>query len=408
MKKSIKIYLVGGAVRDDILGRTTSDYDYVVVGASPKDMLDDGFIQVGKSFPVFLHPKTKDEYALARKEIKITHGHTGFEFDSNPNISLEEDLYRRDFTINAMAKSEDGKIYDFHRGLEDLKSKTLRHVSKHFVEDPLRVLRAARFASELNFDIANETIELMKKISHSGELQSLSGERVFNEIKKSLQSQNPWKFWEVLNLCDALEVLFPELKSLQGVPQTKKYHPEGDVWIHTGLVLEACAKLTDKIECRWAALTHDLGKSLTPKEDLPSHKGHEKTGLIPLKRLNEFLKVPNSWKVLSQRVCEFHLLNHYINELTPKRIYKLFQEIGAFKDIQNLNDYTLCNTADIKGRGDFNKEYSQASYLRQCFKYIQNKDYSEIIQQHTGKELGIALKQKKISYIKEFKENQSI
>jgi len=186
MKKSIKIYLVGGAVRDYILGRATKDYDYVVVGASPKDMLEDGFIQVGQSFPVFLHPKTKDEYALARKEKKIAHGHTGFQFDFNPNISLKEDLYRRDFTINAMAKDQNGDLFDFYNGQKDLESKILRHVSEHFIEDPLRVLRAARFASELNFDIAHETIELMKKISHSGELQSLSGERIFNEVKRSL------------------------------------------------------------------------------------------------------------------------------------------------------------------------------------------------------------------------------
>ncbi|MCB9093078.1 MAG: multifunctional CCA addition/repair protein [Halobacteriovoraceae bacterium] len=392
----MKIYLVGGAVRDELLGREVQDRDYLVVGSSPSELLKLGYNQVGKSFPVFLHPITKEEYALARKETKISSGHDGFQFNFSPNISLEEDLVRRDFTINAMAKKDD-QIIDLFNGQKDLKDKILRHVSEHFIEDPLRVLRGARFCAQLGFSLHHDTQKMMQKISQSGELQTLSGERVLNEIELALKSPNPEIFFKVLDQVGALSVILPELSALKGVPQNPKYHPEGDAWIHTLLVLEACSKITTKIECRWAALLHDLGKALTPKDVLPSHRGHELAGLIPIKELHQRIKPPKSWQTLALTVCEFHLKSHFCLEMRAAKVYQLLKDVGSFRSCEKLEDFLICCIADDLGK--LSTSYPQADFLRKCFQEILTLDLEHLQARYQGQELGEQIRKAQINSI---------
>ena len=367
--KRVQIYLVGGAVRDELLGYPFTERDYVVVGASPAQMLELGYQQVGKDFPVFLHPKSKEEYALARTERKAGSGYTGFSVYAAPDVTLEQDLARRDLTINAIAKAADGKLIDPFGGQQDLAHKLLRHVSAAFVEDPLRVLRVARFYARyahLGFKVAPQTLALMQQLSRSGELQTLSAERVWVETAKALATQTPTAYFALLQQCGALDALMPELAALWGVPQPEKWHPEIDTGVHTLLVLEQAAKLSEKIEVRFASLVHDLGKGVTPTELLPSHHGHEHTGLPLIQQLCERLRVPNNCRELALLVCEYHQLVHRAQELKASTVLKFFNAIDLWRKPERLNDILLCCTADLRGRTGFEQaEYAQATYLQQ-------------------------------------------
>jgi tRNA nucleotidyltransferase (CCA-adding enzyme) len=374
-------YLVGGAVRDELLGHKVYDRDFVVIGSTVEKMLALGFNQVGKDFPVFLHPTTKDEYALARTERKQGKGYTGFICDASSAVTLEEDLLRRDLTINAMAVplntiADNTSVIDPYNGQADLKNRIIRHVSVAFVEDPLRVLRVARFAAryhDYGFNIAKETLQLMTNISHSGELSTLSGERIWQEMQRSLAEKHPEVFFQVLRNCDALEKIWPELNALWGVPNPEKWHPEICSGIHTMMVLEQAVKLSTKTSVRFAALCHDLGKSLTLEKHWPSHQGHENSGLALVEKICEQLKVPKDHKSLALKVCEFHLHCHKAFELKPSTIIKLFNSLDVWRKPEEFDDFLIACTADIKGRTGFeNAAYPQTDYLRLLAKEARN------------------------------------
>lgn len=407
----MKIYLVGGAVRDQLLGLPIKDRDWVVVGATPEQMINDGYQQVGADFPVFLHPKTKEEYALARTERKKGKGYLGFECHAAPDVTLEEDLKRRDLTINAMA-SLDNTIIDPYNGQEDLHNKLLRHVSDAFSEDPLRILRVARFAARfhhLGFTVAKETNDLMKQIVRSGEASHLVSERVWQETSRALSEQSPWVYFEVLRACGALEVLFPELDKLFGVPQPELHHPEIDTGVHTLMVLEAASTLSNDIAVRFAALTHDLGKGLTPQSEWPKHHGHEKKGLSAIKSLCTRLKAPNEVRTLSLLAGEYHTHVHRAFELKPATLLKVIKSADGFRNPHRLKQLLLVCEADAKGRTGFeNTEYPQRQYILDAFDAAQSVNVSTLIDQgFSGKELGQALAKAQESKIKSLKESRT-
>ncbi|HDR0967354.1 TPA: multifunctional CCA addition/repair protein [Pasteurella multocida] len=390
MNNKIKIYLVGGAVRDQLLNLVVKDRDWVVVGATPDDLLSQGYQQVGKDFPVFLHPQTKEEYALARTERKAGSGYTGFICDFSPTISLEQDLSRRDLTINALAQDLDGKIYDFYGGLTDLKQRLLRHVSPAFAEDPLRVLRVARFAARyhaLGFTIASETRELMQQLSQSGELSNLTAERVWLETEKALLEPHPEVYFQTLQEVGALQVLFPELAALQGVPNPAKYHPEIDTFVHTMLVLQQAVLLTentdsDKSAVRFAAICHDLGKALTPKEILPHHYGHEKAGVMPTRRLCQRFKLPHAIQDFAELCCEYHSHIHKAFELRAETILKLFNRLDVWRRPERFKALLLVCIADTRGRTGFEQvDYPQREFLWQLYQSALQVNVQDIIQQ---------------------------
>ncbi|GAA5130129.1 multifunctional CCA addition/repair protein [Thalassotalea piscium] len=371
ISESLTFYLVGGAVRDQLLNRPILEKDYVVIGSTPEQMLSLGFTQVGKDFPVFLHPKTKEEYALARTEKKQGQGYTGFTCNASPDVTLEQDLARRDLTVNAMALDKDGNITDPFNGLKDLENRILRHVSNAFTEDPLRVLRVARFASRyyyLGFTVADETIALMTQISESGELLALSAERVWKEIERSLTERNPEVFIQTLRECKALELLWPELNNLWGIPNPAQWHPEICSGIHTMMVLQQACKLTEDPVTRFAALCHDLGKSVTPRHLWPSHHGHEKAGLPLIEQFCKKYRVPNQYKKLALLVSEFHLHCHKAFELNPKTILRVFDKINVWRDPTILPQVLLSCQADFNGRlGNEDAPYPQADYLTKLY-----------------------------------------
>ncbi len=387
----MQTYLVGGAVRDQLLDIESYDQDWVVVGATAEQMLQKGFQQVGKEFPVFLHPKTKQEYALARTERKAGTGYHGFEVFADPSVTLEQDLLRRDLTINAMAKAEGGCVIDPYGGQEDLTNKILRHVSDAFSEDPLRVLRVARFAAKLapfGFELAEETEQLMTTMTASGELSDLTPERVWQEVSKSLSTQQPSVFFEVLDRVGAVEVLFPELFALHDVEQPEKYHPEGDVWIHTMMVLDAAAKLTPNEMVRFAALVHDLGKGITPAEFWPKHHGHEAAGLPLVAKLCKRYRLPKKVQAMAEKVTEFHGLIHKglsaegKPSLKPKTYLKVLKQCGAFKDSQAFELILLACEADAKGRLGFeDSAYPQGEFWMGVLKAAAMVDNQAIIKQ---------------------------
>lgn len=366
----MKTYLVGGAVRDQLLNLPVYDRDWVVVGASPDDMLSQGYRSVGKDFPVFLHPESHEEYALARKERKEGHGYQGFICDFSPNVTLEEDLLRRDLTINAMALDSEGNLIDPYNGQHDLEEKRLRHVSDAFSEDPLRVLRVARFAARfhhLGFKVADETLQLMSDIAQSGELDYLTAERVWKETERALTEQSPHVYFDVLRQCNALSVIFPEVDQLFGVPQRKEFHPEIDTGIHTLMVLEQARNLSSEVAVRFAALTHDLGKGITPEDMLPRHIGHEFKGLKLVKDLCQRLKVPNKFKELALLVCEFHTQCHTAFQLKPTTVLKLLDKLDAWRKPERFEHFLLACEADARGRTGYETtSYPQADYLRQA------------------------------------------
>jgi tRNA nucleotidyltransferase (CCA-adding enzyme) len=365
----MEIYLVGGAVRDRLLGLPVRDRDYVVVGARPDDLRGLGYKPVGKDFPVFLHPQTGEEYALARTERKTGRGYHAFAFDTAPEVSLEDDLRRRDLTINAMAENTDGTLVDPFGGAADLERRMLRHVSPSFAEDPVRVLRVARFAAryaQRGFSIADETLALMRQMVADGEVDHLQAERVWAETQKALAEPTPSAFVRSLRDCGALRVLFPEVDALYGVPQRAEYHPEIDTGVHTGMVLDMAARLApgDAL-IGWCALTHDLGKALTPADKLPGHPGHEHAGLAPLDAICARLKVPGEYAALARLVCRLHLLAHTAFELKPSTVLGLFEQLDAFRRPDRLTPFLLACEADKRGRlGLADADYPQAVYLR--------------------------------------------
>lgn len=389
----MQVFLVGGAVRDRLLQIKIKDRDWVVVGSSPNEMLSQGYTQVGQDFPVFLHPKTQEEYALARTERKQGKGYTGFTCNSDNTVTLEEDLIRRDLTINAMAQAEDGTLIDPYGGQKDLEQKVLRHVSSAFTEDPLRVLRVARFAARfqhLGFSVAQETLSLMRKITKSGELNHLVAERVCQETTRALSESSPQTYFQVLRDVGALKILFPEIDALFGVPQPEKYHPEIDCGIHTLMVLEQASILSTDVAIRFASLTHDLGKALSDPANLPHHYGHEKAGLKPIKALCKRFRFPNNFKELALLVCEYHTHIHKALEIKPQTTLKVLKQCDAFRRPERFDAILVCAKADSRGRTGFETAtYPQADYLRQVLKNTQAVQAKQFVEQgYKGKELG--------------------
>lgn len=364
----MKIYKVGGCVRDRLLGLPVTDNDWVVVGATPEDMIAQGFKPVGKDFPVFLHPETKEEYALARTERKTGPGYTGFAFHASPEVTLEEDLARRDLTINAMAETEDGTIIDPYGGLPDLERRLLRHVSPAFVEDPVRILRVARFAARfrpLGFRIADETLALMKRMVDNGEVDALVPERVWQETVRALGEKMPQVFFEVLRACGALARLFPEIDRLFGVPQNPEHHPEIDTGVHTLLVLEQAARLSTDTAVRFAALVHDVGKGLTPPELWPKHPDHEARGVPLVEDICARYRVPKAFRDLAVLVTRYHLHYHRAAELTPGELLDLFEAVDAFRRPDRFEQFLLACEADSRGRPGYeNADFEQPRLLR--------------------------------------------
>ncbi|WP_312479031.1 multifunctional CCA addition/repair protein [Kosakonia cowanii] len=364
----MKSYLVGGAVRDTLLGLPVKDRDWVVVGATPQEMLDAGYQQVGRDFPVFLHPQSREEYALARTERKSGSGYTGFTCYAAPDVTLEQDLLRRDLTVNALAQDENGTIIDPFNGQQDLRQRILRHVSPAFNEDPLRVLRVARFAARyahLSFRIADETMTLMRDMTEAGELAHLTPERVWKETESALRTRNPQVYFQVLRDCGALKVLFPEIDALFGVPAPAKWHPEIDTGIHTLMTVSMAAMLSPEVDVRFATLCHDLGKGLTPPALWPRHHGHGPAGVRLVEGLCQRLRVPNELRDLAKLVAEYHDLIHTFPVLQPKTIVKLFDSIDAWRKPQRVEQIALTSEADVRGRTGFEAiDYSQGRLLR--------------------------------------------
>lgn len=400
----MQIYLVGGAVRDTLLKIPFQERDWLVVGATPDEMLAKGFSAVGKDFPVFLHPDSKEEYALARTERKSGHGYKGFAFHTSPDITIEDDLKRRDLTINAIAQDTDGNLIDPFGGQQDLERKILRHVSDAFAEDPLRLLRVARFAARfhhLGFTVADETLALMRDIVAAGEATHLVPERVWQEIKKALNEKNPQVFFEVLRRCTALAVVMPEIDKLFGVPQRKDYHPEIDTGVHTLMSLQQAARLSGDDRVRFAALVHDLGKADTPADVLPRHIGHERRSLPLIKQFCKRLAVPNDYRDLALMVAEYHTHCHRSAELNADTVYKVLKVCGAFHDPDKLEQFLLACEADARGRtGLENRDYSQSQRFRSALQACQTIKAATVqADGYAGAQLGSELQKRQIDAI---------
>ncbi len=367
----MKTFLVGGAVRDALLKLPVKDKDWVVVGATPEAMLEQGYQQVGRDFPVFLHPDSREEYALARTERKNGKGYTGFVTWSAPDVTLEQDLQRRDLTINAIARDEKGELFDPYHGQRDIAQRQLRHVSAAFNEDPLRVLRVARFAARfahLSFRIADETQALMREMVESGELAHLTAERVWKETEKALTSRNPQVYFQVLRDCGALKILFPELDNLFGIPAPAKWHPEIDTGVHTLMTLAIATALSDSLDVRFATLFHDVGKALTPPDKWPSHHGHGPAGVPLVEALCQRLRVPNAVRDLALIVTEFHDVVHTIERQSAESLVALFDRIDAWRKPQRVEQMALTSEADARGRAGLESmAYPQGDYLRRAF-----------------------------------------
>jgi tRNA nucleotidyltransferase (CCA-adding enzyme) len=365
----MRIYLVGGAVRDELLGLPVHERDWVVVGATPEQLRAQGYRPVGKDFPVFLHPDSKDEYALARTERKTGPGYKGFVTEFSPDVTLEQDLERRDLTINAIARDPStGELIDPFGGQRDLQDRVLRHVSPAFVEDPVRVLRLARFAARfarLGFAVAPETMELMREIAARGELDALVPERVWQETQRSLTESSPRRFFEVLREAHALSVIFPEIDALFGVPQPEQWHPEIDSGVHTLMVLDQACQLTDDPVIRFAALVHDLGKAATPQSEWPRHVMHEHRGAPIIEKLCERLRIPNAYRELAISVSKYHLNAHKALELRPTTLLELLEKLDAFRRPERFEGFVIACEADARGRkGLEDRDYPQSGYLR--------------------------------------------
>ena len=366
---SMKTYVVGGAVRDELLGLPVQDRDHVVVGATPDEMVAAGFRPVGKDFPVFLHPETQEEYALARTERKTAPGYHGFVFHTSPDVTLEDDLVRRDLTINAMARADDGSIVDPYGGRRDLEARLFRHVSEAFAEDPVRILRVARFAARFaEFRVAEDTNALMRKMVDAGEVDALVPERVWQELSRGLMERRPSRMFEVLRDCGALARIMPELDALWGVPQPPLHHPEVDTGVHMMLVIDYAAERRHTLAVRFAALMHDLGKGITPEDKWPSHHGHEGMGVKLIANLCKRLKVPNDCRDLAIMTAREHGNVSRAEILRAATIVTLFERCDAFRKPERFADMLLAAECDARGRGHETHEmrsraYPQGPYL---------------------------------------------
>ena len=398
-------YLVGGAVRDRLLGRPVVDHDHVVVGATPDGMLAQGFKPVGKDFPVFLHPETGEEYALARTERKTGRGYHGFAFHADPGVTLEEDLARRDLTINAIAQDESGALVDPFHGQRDLERRVLRHVSPAFVEDPVRLLRVARFAARfapLGFHVAEETMALMRTMVANGEVDHLVPERVWAETRRALAEAQPSAFLRVLREAGALAVLLPEVDALYGVPQRPEYHPEVDTGVHLELVLDMAARLAPGDDLvGFGALCHDLGKARTPADVLPSHVGHEHAGVAPLRALAARLKVPTEHAALAELACREHLNAHRALELKPATVLRLLTKLDALRRPQRLEAFLTICEADKRGRlGRAEAAYPQAGFLRAARAAAASIDAAAVVARGlAGPAIGEAMEKARVAAI---------
>ena len=403
----MQVYLVGGAVRDHLLGHPYHEKDYVVVGATPEQLLAQGYQPVGKDFPVFLHPETKDEYALARTERKSGHGYHGFEFYTDVNVTLEQDLIRRDLTINAIAMDDAGQIYDPYHGQQDLERRILRHVSDAFVEDPLRVLRIARFAARykaLGFKVADETLELMQELAKSGELKALTPERVWKETSRALMEDHADEYFEVLRACGALKVLFPEIDALYGIPQRPEYHPEIDCGIHTMMSLQQACRANYSLDVRFAVLVHDLGKALTPVDELPRHIMHEERGVKPVTDVCDRMRVPTNTKQLAISVCKEHLKCHQALSLKPGTLWRLLQRLDVLRRPERVEAFVQACECDSRGRlGLEDRAYPQAQYVLDAMQVVRNIKASDLPSDVKGPDIGEMLIQKRIEAIGQFK-----
>jgi tRNA nucleotidyltransferase (CCA-adding enzyme) len=401
----MEIYLVGGAVRDKLLGLPVKERDWVVVGARPEDLQAQGYRPVGRDFPVFLHPETNEEYALARTERKTAAGYRGFRVHASPEITIEEDLKRRDLTINALAEDRAGNIIDPCGGRRDLEYRLLRHVSPAFTEDPVRILRAARFAARykhLGFCIAAETYELMRSMVATDEVDALVSERVWQELVKALGEKTPVEFFEVLRACGALAKLLPEIDRLYGVPQPAQHHPEIDTGVHTMLVLEQASRLSSEAVVRFAALTHDLGKGLTPPEEWPSHRRHEQRGARLVEALCARLKTPSHYLELAGHVARYHLHAHRAEELRPATVLKVLQALDAFRRPARFEQFLLACEADWRGRAGLeDRPYPQAEILRAARQAAAGVEAGALARSGLrGEAIASALKERRIDAIK--------
>ncbi|MFV5502637.1 multifunctional CCA addition/repair protein [Acinetobacter sp. 226] len=408
----MQVYLVGGAVRDHLLGHPYHEKDYVVVGATPAQMLELGYQPVGKDFPVFLHPQTKEEYALARTERKSGHGYHGFEFHTDVSVTLEQDLIRRDLTINAMAMDDAGQIYDPYGGQQDLENRILRHVSNAFVEDPLRVLRIARFAARYTsagFVIADETMALMQRLTESGELNALIPERVWKETSRALSERHADVYFEVLRQCGALKVLFPEIDALYGIPQRPEYHPEIDCGIHTMMSLQQACRQNYSLDVRFAVLVHDLGKALTPLEELPRHIMHEERGIKPVNELCERLKVPTYTKQLALAVCKEHLKCHQAFNLKPGTLWRLLQRLDVLRRPERVEAFVQACECDSRGRlGLEDRAYPQAQYILDAMQTVRAIKAQDLPADIQGPDIGEMLIERRIQALGELKAQQTV
>jgi tRNA nucleotidyltransferase (CCA-adding enzyme) len=406
----MQVYLVGGAVRDRLLGGPVRERDWVVVGAEPAELIARGFTPVGREFPVFLHPATHEEYALARLERKVAPGYRGFTTEFSRAVTLEEDLRRRDLTINAMAESESGELVDPYGGRRDLEARLLRHVSDAFVEDPVRILRVARFAARfapLGFKVAEETTALMARMVASGEVNALVAERVWQETRRALGESRPEVFFEVLRSCGALAPLFPEIEALFGVPQPERWHPEIDTGVHVLLALRHAAQAGTSTTVRFAALVHDLGKALTPRERWPAHHGHEERGVPLIEALALRLKVPNEYHELAVLAARHHTNVHRALELKAATVLKLLEATDAFRRPERFAELLLACEADARGRtGLENRPYPQAEYLRRAREEAAGVSLAE--EERRGLEgpaLGAKIREKRLAALEALKDS---
>jgi tRNA nucleotidyltransferase (CCA-adding enzyme) len=401
----MQVYLVGGAVRDEQLGLPVKERDWCVVGATRDELLDQGYKQVGKDFPVFLHPKTNEEYALARTERKTAAGYHGFAFDTSTDVTIEEDLSRRDLTINALAKDSEGKIIDPFDGLKDIRSRSIRHVSDAFVEDPVRILRAAKLAARfahLGFRIAPETRDLMRQMVADGEVDALVPDRVWKEAEAALAGPNPSLFFEALRSCGALRVVFPEVDALFGVPQPAKWHPEIDTGLHTMMVVAASATLSADVEVRFAALAHDLGKATTEAAKLPSHPGHEQRGRKLIRKMAERLPVPRACRDLALIVAEYHTHCHRAFELRDDTVVRVLEKTDAFRRPERFEQFLLACEADARGRSGFEKrDYLQAGHLRCAYEAACSVDAASIAAASADQDIPEAIRNARIAAVRE-------
>ena len=393
----MKTFLVGGAVRDFLLNYPVKEKDWVVLGETPESMIKQGFHPVGKDFPVFLHPQTHEEYALARTERKTAPGYKGFTIHASRAVTLEQDLMRRDLTINAIAQDENGQIIDPYHGRKDLENRIFRHVSPAFSEDPVRILRVARFAarySHLGFTLAEETLQLMKQMVRIGETDHLVAERVWTELQKALSEKTPAAFFYTLKECNALATIFPEIDRLFGVPQLTKHHPEIDTGIHSLLSLTQAGKLSARPEVRLAALLHDLGKAITDPKKWPEHQGHEELGRPVLDHFCTRLRIPKKFKALADQVMRYHNHCHRVFDLSPATLTDMLGHLGAFKSADAVIPFALACEADAKGHtGLEHQTYPQSAYLLKAANALSSVDNTAVLKMGLqGAEIGAAIR----------------